>query len=72
MTIASSNSSGNANVPLKQRDTSLDRENNTNGTPSRPDRNTLNGRGAARLQPTAANADEQMMAAVRTMLLSVG
>ncbi|NET37725.1 MAG: GTP cyclohydrolase I FolE, partial [Cyanothece sp. SIO1E1] len=42
------------------------------GTPSRPDRNTLNGRGAARLQPTAANADEQMMAAVRTMLLSVG
>ena len=64
MTIASSNSSNG----------SQSRSVNTNSTlnvPSRPDRNTLNGR-EAQLHTPSEEDNQAMMDAVRTMLLGVG
>jgi len=64
MTIASSNSSNG----------SQSRSVNTNSTlnvPSRPDRNTLNGR-EAKLHAPSEEDNQAMMEAVRTMLLGVG
>lgn len=64
MTIASSNASnGSQSLAV-----------NTNGTlnvSTRPDRNTLNGR-EAKLHPPSEESNQEMMDAVRTMLLGVG
>ncbi|XWK90746.1 MAG: GTP cyclohydrolase I FolE [Phormidium sp.] len=64
MTIASSNASnGSQSLAV-----------NTNGTlnvSTRPDRNTLNGR-EAKLHPPSEESNQEMMDAVRTMLLAVG
>ncbi|MFB2879235.1 GTP cyclohydrolase I FolE [Floridanema aerugineum] len=67
MIIASSNASNGSNG-------SQSLAVNTNGTlnvSTRPDRNTLNGR-EAKLHPPSEESNQEMMDAVRTMLLGVG
>ncbi|MFB2898344.1 GTP cyclohydrolase I FolE [Aerosakkonemataceae cyanobacterium BLCC-F50] len=70
MTIASSNTSNGSKGSNGSQSLAV----NTNGTlnvSTRPDRNTLNGR-EAKLHPPSEESNQEMMDAVRTMLLGVG
>ncbi|MGV0025847.1 GTP cyclohydrolase I FolE [Phormidesmis priestleyi] len=62
MTIAPPNGSNASNSPAPK---------SAKGLEARPDRNTLNGQ-EAKLRPPSEVSSEEMMAAVRTMLLGVG
>lgn len=72
MTIASSNGT-NGTTPTEQTLEAITESNSANGVrvPVRPDRTTKEGR-EAKPHPIPENADEEMTAAVRTMLLNVG
>lgn len=72
MTIASPNGFNSSQTPHAKDSTVADQTNNAaRVVPTRPDRTTIQGQ-EAKLHPTPENAKEEMMAAVRSMILSVG
>lgn len=74
MTIASSNGTNGASLSASAIETTSGAEtteSSTNRVPVRPDRATTHGR-ESKPHPVPNNADENMIEAVRTMLLSVG
>lgn len=73
MTIASSNGMNSTSSPLEQDVEAITESGSTNSVrvPVRPDRITKQGR-EAKPHPVPENANEEMVAAVRTMLLNLG
>ncbi len=71
MTIASSNGFNRAQSSSTPAGNNGETTDATNRLETRPDRNTLNGR-EAKLQPPAEDNSEQMMEAVRQLLIGVG
>ncbi len=71
MTIASSNGINGTSLPTVQNSDLAAESSITNRVPVRPDRATTHGR-ESKPHPVPDNANEEMMEAVRTMLLNVG
>lgn len=71
MTIASSNGTNGTSSPATREVDSIADSSTPTRVPVRPDRSTIHGR-EAKPHPVPEHADENMIEAVRTMLLSVG